>query len=112
VALVLIVSQDPRPLIVLTAAVIIGREIAISALREWMAGIGQRTTVAVSAIGKLKTILQMIGLTMLLFRVNLGPLPIYLIGQWLTVIAAALTLISMALYLRAAWPHLSASADL
>jgi len=112
VALVLIVSQDPRPLIVLTAAVIIGREIAISALREWMAGIGQRTAVAVSAIGKLKTILQMIGLTMLLFRVNLGPLPIYLIGQWLTVIAAALTLISMALYLRAAWPHLSASADL
>ncbi len=108
VALVLIVSQDPRPLMVLTAAVIIGREIAISALREWMAGIGQRTAVAVSRIGKFKTILQMVGLTMLLFRVNLGPLPIYLIGQWLTVIAALLTLISMALYLRSAWPYLSA----
>ncbi len=48
---------------VLTAAVIIGREIAISALREWMAGIGQRTAVAVSRIGKYKTILQMTGLT-------------------------------------------------
>jgi phosphatidylglycerophosphate synthase len=93
---------------VLTAAVIIGREIAISALREWMAGIGQRTAVAVSRIGKYKTILQMTGLTMLLFRADLLGLPIYHIGIWLTVIAAALTLISMALYLRAAWPHLSA----
>jgi CDP-diacylglycerol--glycerol-3-phosphate 3-phosphatidyltransferase len=108
VALVLIVSRDPRPLIVLTAAVIIGREIAISALREWMAGIGQRTAVAVSRIGKYKTILQMTGLTMLLFRHSLLDLPIYLLGQWLTVVAAALTLISMALYLRAAWPHLAA----
>ncbi len=109
VALVLIVSRDARALIVLTAAVIIGREIAISALREWMAGIGQRTAVAVSRIGKLKTILQMTGLSMLLFRVDLGPLPIYLIGQWLTVLAALLTLISMVLYMRSAWPFLSAS---
>ena len=108
VALVLIVSRDSRPLMVLTAAVIVGREIAISALREWMAGIGQRTAVAVSRIGKYKTILQMIGLTMLLFRHDLLGLPIYLLGQWLTVLAAALTLISMALYLRAAWPHLAA----
>jgi CDP-diacylglycerol---glycerol-3-phosphate 3-phosphatidyltransferase len=108
VALVLIVSRDARVLMVLTAAVIIGREIAISALREWMAGIGQRTAVAVSRIGKYKTILQMTGLTMLLFRHSLLDLPIYLLGQWLTVVAAALTLISMALYLRAAWPHLAA----
>jgi CDP-diacylglycerol--glycerol-3-phosphate 3-phosphatidyltransferase/cardiolipin synthase len=109
VALVLIVSRDPRPVMVLTAAVIIGREIAISALREWMAGIGQRTAVAVSRIGKYKTILQMTGLTMLLFRDDLLGMPVYQIGLWLTVIAAALTLISMALYLRAAWPHLSAA---
>ncbi len=108
VALVLIVSRDPRALVVLTAAVIIGREIAISALREWMAGIGQRTAVAVSRIGKYKTILQMVGLSMLLFRADLLGLPIYRIGLWLTVMAAVLTLISMALYLRAAWPHLSA----
>jgi CDP-diacylglycerol--glycerol-3-phosphate 3-phosphatidyltransferase len=110
VALVLIVSRDPRVIIVLTAAVIIGREIAISALREWMAGIGQRTAVAVSRIGKYKTILQMVGVTMLLFRSDLFGLPIYQIGIWLTVIAAALTLISMGLYLRDAWPHLSAQA--
>src|SRR5271156_2574831 len=77
VALVLIVSRDPRVIIVLTAAVIIGREIAISALREWMAGIGQRTAVAVSRIGKYKTILQMVGVTMLLFRADLLGLPIY-----------------------------------
>jgi len=108
VALVLIVSRDARVVMVLTAAVIIGREIAISALREWMAGIGQRTAVAVSRIGKYKPILQMTGLTILLFRHSLLDLPIYLLGQWLTVVAAALTLISMALYLRAAWPHLAA----
>jgi len=108
VALVLIVSRDASAVMVLTAAVIIGREIAISALREWMAGIGQRTAVAVSRIGKFKTIVQMVGLTMLLFRHSLLGLPIYLMGQWLTVLAAVLTLISMVLYLRAAWPHLSA----
>jgi phosphatidylglycerophosphate synthase len=61
----------------------------------------------VSRIGKYKTILQMTGLSMLLFRDDLIGLPIYRIGIWLTAIAAALTLISMALYLRAAWPHLS-----
>jgi phosphatidylglycerophosphate synthase len=93
--------------VVLTAAVIIGREIAISALREWMAGIGQRAAVAVSRIGKYKTIVQMVGLTMMLFRADLFGLPIYLMGLWLTVIAAALTLFSMGLYLRVAWPHLS-----
>jgi CDP-diacylglycerol--glycerol-3-phosphate 3-phosphatidyltransferase/cardiolipin synthase len=108
VALVLIVSRDARPLIVLTTAVIIGREIAISALREWMAGIGQRTAVAVSRIGKYKTIVQMTGLTMLLFRHDLLGLPIYDLGTWLTVLAAVLTLLSMGLYLRSAWPHLSA----
>jgi CDP-diacylglycerol--glycerol-3-phosphate 3-phosphatidyltransferase len=108
VALVLIVSRDASAVMVLTAVVIIGREIAISALREWMASIGQRTAVAVSRIGKFKTIVQMVGLTMLLFRHPLLGLPIYLMGQWLTVLAAVLTLISMVLYLRAAWPHLSA----
>jgi CDP-diacylglycerol--glycerol-3-phosphate 3-phosphatidyltransferase len=108
VALVLIVSRDPRELMVLAAVIIIGREIAISALREWMAGIGQRTAVAVSNLGKLKTILQMVGLTLLLIRQPLFGVPLYTLGIWLTMIAAALTLISMGLYLRSAWPHLSA----
>ena len=77
VALVLLVSKDPRPLIVLTAAVIIGREITISALREWMAEIGQRRKVAVSLLGKYKTILQIVGLSLMLYRQDLLGLPIY-----------------------------------
>jgi CDP-diacylglycerol--glycerol-3-phosphate 3-phosphatidyltransferase len=106
-ALVLLVSRDHRPLIVLTAAVIIGREIAISALREWMAELGKRRKVAVSILGKYKTIFQIVGLAMMLYRHELLGLPIYRIGVALTVLAAALTLISMVVYLRASWPHLS-----
>ena len=107
VALILIVSRDPRTLMILAAVVIIGREIAVSALREWMAEIGQRTKVAVSALGKYKTILQMVGLTLLLYRHDLLGLPIYLMGTWLTVVAAVLTLFSMLVYLRAAVPYLT-----
>jgi CDP-diacylglycerol--glycerol-3-phosphate 3-phosphatidyltransferase/cardiolipin synthase len=103
---VLIVSKDPRLVIVLTAIVIIGREIAISALREWMAELGQRKKVAVSRIGKHKTILQITGLSMMLFRWDLLGLPIYQLGLALTILAAVLTLWSMASYLRAAWPEL------
>jgi CDP-diacylglycerol--glycerol-3-phosphate 3-phosphatidyltransferase len=106
VALVLLVSKDPRPLITLTAAVIIGREITISALREWMAEIGERRKVAVSQLGKYKTILQIVGLSFMLFRMPLLDLPIYRIGVVLTEIAAAATLVSMVAYLRAAWPEL------
>lgn len=106
VALVLLVSKDPRPLIVLTAAVTIGREIAVSALREWMAEIGQRRKVAVSQLGKYKTTLQIIGLSMMLFRRDLFDLPTYLIGVAFTVAAAILTLSSMVAYLRVAWPEL------
>ena len=106
VALVLLVSKDPRALIALTAAVIIGREITISALREWMAEIGQRRKVAVSQLGKYKTILQIVGLSLMLFRLPLLGLPIYKIGVVLTEVAAAATLYSMVAYLRAAWPEL------
>jgi CDP-diacylglycerol--glycerol-3-phosphate 3-phosphatidyltransferase len=106
VALVLLVSKDPRPLIVLTAAVVIGREITISALREWMAEIGERRKVAVSQLGKYKTILQIIGLATMLFRQDLLGWPIYRIGVVLTELAAAATLVSMGAYLRAAWPEL------
>ena len=109
VALVLIVSKDPRWMVVLMASVIIGREIAISALREWMAEIGQRTKVAVSRLGKYKTILQITGLSMMIYRWDLFGLPIYSIGFVLTGIAAVLTLVSMVDYLRAAWPDLRGS---
>jgi CDP-diacylglycerol--glycerol-3-phosphate 3-phosphatidyltransferase len=105
-ALVLLVSKDTRVLIVLTAVVIIGREITISALREWMAEIGQRRKVAVSQLGKIKTVLQIVGLSMMLYRSPLLGVPIYDVGVVLTELAAAATLISMITYLRAAWPEL------
>jgi CDP-diacylglycerol--glycerol-3-phosphate 3-phosphatidyltransferase/cardiolipin synthase len=106
-ALVLLVSRDPQSALVLSAVVIIGREIAISALREWMAELGERARVGVSALGKHKTILQMVGLTLLLYRHDLLGLPIYRLGLWLTVVAAVLTLYSMISYLRAAFPYLN-----
>jgi CDP-diacylglycerol---glycerol-3-phosphate 3-phosphatidyltransferase len=109
VALVLLVSKDSRPLIVLTAAVIIGREITISALREWMAEMGARGKVAVSSVGKLKTIFQMTGLSMMLFRSDVWFIPAFELGVYCLVAAAALTLWSMVVYLRAAWPELMRS---
>jgi CDP-diacylglycerol--glycerol-3-phosphate 3-phosphatidyltransferase len=119
VALVLLVSQpppemrwpkfDPHVLITLTAAVIVGREITISALREWMAEMGARGKVAVSAVGKLKTIFQMTGLSMMLFRSDVWFIPAFELGVFCLVAAAALTLWSMIVYLRAAWPELMRS---
>jgi CDP-diacylglycerol---glycerol-3-phosphate 3-phosphatidyltransferase len=118
VALVLLLSKPEIPavfglnadhsriLLALTAIVIVGREIAISALREWMAEIGARRKVAVSAVGKYKTILQITGLSMMLYRWDLFGMPTYLIGMVLTLIAAVLTLSSMLSYLRTAWPEL------
>jgi len=111
-ALVLIVSKDPRWFVVLGATVIIGREIAVSALREWMAEIGARARVAVSSIGKLKTIMQIIGLSCMLFRLDFLGLPIYAIGLALTLVATILTLWSMIQYLRLAWPELRGSSSL
>ena len=105
-ALVLLVGHDTRPFIVVTAIVIIGREITVSALREWMAHLGARAKVAVSGLGKWKTIVQMTGLSMMMFRTDLLGLPVYEVGVILLVIAAALTLWSMVSYLQAAWPEL------
>jgi CDP-diacylglycerol--glycerol-3-phosphate 3-phosphatidyltransferase len=104
-------AESVRAILVLSAIVIIGREIAISALREWMAEIGQRGKVKVSQLAKLKTILQIVGLSCMLFRwdLPLAPgfsLPVFEIGLVLTVIAAVLTLMSAISYLRAAWPDL------
>lgn len=107
VALVLLVQDNPAPLFAIPAAVIIGREIAISALREWMAEIGARTKVAVSIIGKLKTTIQMIAILLLLYKIPLAGLPTHTVGLVLLYIAAALTLWSMIVYLHAAWPLLS-----
>ena len=109
VALVLLVQEHGNLWLTLPAAVIIGREITVSALREWMAEIGARRKVAVSALGKYKTILQITGLSLMLFREPLLGLPVYEFGLWLTLVAAVLTLWSMVAYLRAAWPDLRGS---
>jgi CDP-diacylglycerol--glycerol-3-phosphate 3-phosphatidyltransferase/cardiolipin synthase len=108
-ALVLIVSKDPVWYVTLTAAVIIGREIAISALREWMAELGARHKVQVSGVAKFKTIVQIVGLSMMLFRQDLLGLPVYELGLGLTMVAAVLTLWSMVAYLNAAAPDLRRS---
>jgi CDP-diacylglycerol---glycerol-3-phosphate 3-phosphatidyltransferase len=111
-ALVLIVSKDPRWFVVIVAVVIIGREIAVSALREWMAEIGARNRIKVTVLAKYKTIMQIVGLSMLLYRQNLFGIPMYKLGLVLTAVAAVLTLWSMVQYLRVAWPELRGSASL
>lgn len=89
------------------ALIIIGREIAISALREWMAGEGQSKSVGVAMIGKIKTAAQMVAILFLLYWDNVGTFEIKIIGQWLIAFAAFLTLLSMAYYLKAAWPKIN-----
>jgi len=110
-ALILIVDANPTPYagiwLAFPALVIVGREITISALREWMAEIGASATVAVSMMGKIKTTAQMVALVMLLYQAPIGALPTVQIGVGLLYLAAILTLWSMVIYLRAAWPALS-----
>lgn len=106
-ALILLVQQDPIPGLAIPVLVIIGREITISALREWMAEIGARAQIAVSTIGKVKTAFQMTAIFLLIYRNDLFGLPLYTIGFVLLYVAVILTLWSMFLYLRAAWPSLN-----
>jgi CDP-diacylglycerol--glycerol-3-phosphate 3-phosphatidyltransferase len=106
VALVVLVQDNPTVLFVVPAAIIVGREIVISALREWMSELGQRTKVSVSVIGKIKTAAQMIAIVLLLYKHPLGAFPTHEAGMVLIYIAATLTLWSMVVYLLAAWPTL------
>ena len=114
-ALFLIVQGHPTAWMALWAAVIVGREIAVSALREWMAEVGQRKKVRVASLGKIKTIAQMVALACLLYSVSPAkpphPMPwmgefVFHVGDWLLAAAAILTLWSGLGYLRAAWPTL------
>lgn len=107
VVLVVLVQNNPSPLLALPAAVIIGREITVSALREWMAELGARGKVAVSSLGKIKTTAQMLALIMLIYQHPIGHIPIYSVGFILLYVAALLTFWSMCRYLWAAWPRLS-----
>src|SRR3546814_3830515 len=117
VALFLIVQGHPTAWMALWAAVIVGREIAVSALREWMAELGQRARVKVAAIGKIKTVAQMVALLCLLYSVSPDRAPrhdlfmrdlVFHVGDWLLAVAALLTLWSGLAYLRAAWHVLRA----
>jgi len=108
IALVLLVQGDPRVTVAMIAVVIIGREITVSALREWMASVGERAQVAVSWTGKVKTGFQMFGIAFMVYQSRLFGIDIYVIGYWLLIIASVMTLWSMMIYLKAAWPTLSA----
>ncbi len=100
--LILLVEDASHWWLTVPAVVIIGREITISALREWMASLGSRAKVAVSYLGKLKTTLQITALALLLFKYPLFTLPVYEIGIVALYIAAAITIWSMVDYLMAA----------
>ena len=102
VALVLLVQADPKPWVALPAAVIIGREIAISALREWMARLGEHRRVAVVFLAKFKTVCQLTAITLMLYGTGESPGYFYAAGLALLYVATVLTLWSMTLYLVAA----------
>ena len=110
IAFVLLVDTNPTPYsgmyLAIPVAIIIGREIVISALREWMAENGERGKVAVAYIGKVKTAAQMLAIGFLLYHKPLLGLPIAEIGFYLLYLAAFLTLWSMIVYIQAAWPKL------
>jgi CDP-diacylglycerol--glycerol-3-phosphate 3-phosphatidyltransferase len=104
VCLVMLLHAEPDGLLAAMVAIIISREITVSALREWMAELGSRASVAVSTIGKFKTGFQMTSIGMMIWQIDFFGLPIYRMGYWLMLIAAVLTIWSMVVYLRAAWP--------
>ena len=105
-ALIVLVELERTGAVI--ALIIIGREIAISALREWMAGIGERGSVAVASLGKIKTAVQMVAILLLLYYDPVGIIDIKFLGEVLIYLAAFLTLLSMAYYLKAAWPQMRA----
>lgn len=104
-ALIILVQWHANIVMAISAIVIISREIAVSALREWMAELGNRTSVAVSYVGKLKTTFQMVAITVLLLNWQ----SLEFIGYALMLVAVVLTLWSMMIYLKAAWPYLKQS---
>jgi len=102
--LVLIVQADPVAYLAIPAAIIIGREVYVASLREWMAQLGQRSTIEVSWLGKCKTGFQMVAMLCLLFNADLYGLPIRLLGVVLSYVACLLSLWSMWQYIQLAIP--------
>ena len=109
VAAALIVLVEFGRVGAVVSLIIIGREIAISALREWMAGLGKSNSVGVAMIGKVKTAAQMLAIFLLLYWDNIAGYNTQLVGHVLIVLAAFLTLLSMAYYIKAAWPIIKKS---
>jgi CDP-diacylglycerol--glycerol-3-phosphate 3-phosphatidyltransferase/cardiolipin synthase len=108
IVLVMLVQAQSHWFEDIIAMIIIGREITISALREWMATIGERANVQVSFSGKVKTTLQMFGIAFMVYQNDLFGIPIYTVGFVLLVAAAIMTIWSMFFYLKAAWPFIMA----
>lgn len=106
ISLVILAASYPIPLYIIPAAIIVAREVLVSALREWMAEQRQRDAVAVGKVGKVKTTVQMIALIVLLATDRNGPVFIWGLGLVLVNVAALLTIWSMVIYLRNAWPLL------
>ena len=104
VAIVLLVQAHPTLYVVLPSIIIVAREISISALREWMAELGKSATVKVSFVGKAKTSAQLFSLFLMIYEEPIGEIPVYQIGLGFYFLAAFLTIASMFIYLRAAWP--------
>ena len=114
VVLVLLVSDGDvlarvvsQKLFIVAVAVIMGREIAVSALREWVAQSGVQPSIAVSTLGKVKTTVQIIAIALLLYGQDLVGFPILLVGESMLYVASALTIWSMVGYLKSAWPAIS-----
>ncbi|MCG3202101.1 MAG: CDP-diacylglycerol--glycerol-3-phosphate 3-phosphatidyltransferase [Gammaproteobacteria bacterium] len=110
VVLVVLLQKHPTVSLAVPAAIIIGREITVSALREWMAELGARSKVAVSFVGKYKTAAQMVALILMLYAEPIGGFDTYQVGFALLYAAAVLTIWSMCLYVAAAWPKLRTGA--
>lgn len=107
VSLVMVVSEYHNILIALPAAIIIGREIAVSALREWMSTLGKRMKMAVIYVAKVKTALQLLALILLIGYSENSNYMIFIIGTLLLYLSAVLTIWSMCLYIKNAWPDLT-----
>ena len=111
IVLVMLVQAESGWFEYIIAMIIIGREITISALREWMATIGERANVKVTMAGKVKTVLQMFGIGFMVYQNKFLGLDIYGIGFILLLAAAVMTIWSMIVYLRAAWPYISLDSE-
>ena len=111
IVLVMLVQAESSWFEDIIAMIIIGREITISALREWMATIGERANVKVSVAGKVKTTLQMFGIAFMVYKNPMFGIDMYTLGFVLLVAAAVMTIWSMFIYLKAAWPYMKEDSE-